>query len=568
MVRNRVILGEILPEEPENFDKVESKYKLTLLQMDKRFVDLETAITEVREKVKEITVQPISPLQQKIDDLEDLIMVEQAGILELKKIMEETKGEIAQAPDLSSTISKSNERLNSLEKDLLILKERVVPKVEIEDKIRKLENDISAINIKSPPTSLEMENLHKNFEDLNDQLRLFSSRTENNLKGLYEKIKGLESKESVAKPGIDFDLLSSKIESLRISLDSMIRKKIEMDLKMTEFEKKFEIIENRIRESISESIMDEMKNNRKDLMTTNIRVESLERVARELMGSIQNLENSMKKFESLEKVTLLGKDIENKIEKFKFIEEEMKRLSSKIELMYGDIEKRLMIIGNLERNVSKLNERISSLSKEFDKSRIDIGNKVGNDLIKGMEKKLQEKMNEVRNELEKTRMDTANKVGSDSINVLERRIDERSNEMRNKLIELNNRTQSTESMLAKTNERVNAVDSNYRNAVQSMKKTEVKQIQQEPKQVMEILKNHDSRLTGIYDHITNTQNRISNLQNSVQRKFAEMGTVSSADEQINELLNKIVFLESRLGAVESMMLKGQQASKAQPVILE
>jgi chromosome segregation ATPase len=534
LVKNRVILGEILPEEPEKFSRTENKFKLTLVQMDKRFVDLETAITELREKAKEPPVQPISPLQQKIDDLEDLIMVEQAGVVELKKMMEEAKLKFGQASDLTSVVSKLNERLAFIEKEALSLKQKIVPKTELEDRIRKMQTDISSVSVRSPPTSLEMESLHKNFEDLNNQLTSFSSRTENNLKGLFDKIKEMESKQSIQRPGIDFDLLSSKIESLRISLDSIIKKKIEMDLKMAEFEKKFEIIESRIRESISESIMDEMKNNRKDLMTTNIRVESLERVFRELLSSIQNLENSMKKFESLEKITFLGKDIENKIEKFKFIEEEMKRLSSKVELMYGDIEKRLMVMSGLERNVPKLNERISSLQKEFDKARIDIGNKVGNDSIK----------------------------------VLEGRIDERSNEIRNRLIDFNNRIQSTESMLAKTNEKVNAVDNNYRNAIQGMKKVEVKQSPQELKQVVEILKNNDSRISGICNQIDNAQNRISNLQSVVQRQFAEIKTTSNADEQVNELLNKIVFLESRLGAVESLMFKKQEISKAQPIILE
>jgi chromosome segregation ATPase len=523
-----------LTEEPENFEKPESKYKLTLLQMDKRFVDLETAITELREKAKEVIAPSISPLQQKVDDLEDLIMVEQAGILELKKMLEEAKGKLEQAPDLSSVISKSNEKLNSLEKEISALRQNIVPKAEFEDKIRRLQTDVASVSVKSPPTSLEMENLHKNFEDLNDQLKSFSSRTENNLKGLYDKIKEIESKETFAKPGIDFDFLSSKIESLKLSLDSMTKKKIEMDLKIAEMEKKFDIIENNIREAVTENVTDEIKSNRRDLMTTNIRIDSLERVSRELLGSIQNLENSMKKFESLERVTLLSKDIENKIEKFKFIEEEMKRLSSKIELMYGDIERRLTIMGNLERNVSKLNERFSSLTKEFDKSRIDIANKVGNDLIRGMEKKLEEK----------------------------------SNEMRNRLGEFNNKIQFTDSMLAKINERINVVDNNYRNAAQNVKKVEAKQSPQELKQVVEILKNHESRLSGFYNQINNTQNRISNLQSTVQQKVAEMKITSDADEQVNELLNKIIFLESRLGAIESLMIKSQEVSKAQPVILE
>lgn len=532
MAKNRVILGEILPEKPENFEKNENKYKLTLLQMGKRFVDLETSITELKDKINEIGSQGTSSLQQRIDDLEDLIMVEQAGILELKKMMEEAK-EKEKMPDVSSIVSKSNERIGSIEKEVSAIKQKIIPKTEVEDKIRKLENDLSAISIKSPPTSLEMETLHKNFEDLSNQLRSFSSRTENNLKSMYEKIKGMEAKEPI-RPGIDFDLLSSKIESLRISLDSMTKKKIEMDLKIAEIEKKFEIIENRIRESVSEGIMDEIKSNRKDLMTTNIRVDSLERVSRELMSGVQNLENSIKKFESLERITLLNKDIEDKIERFKFIENDTKRLSSKVEMMYDDIQKKLMVMGNLERNISKLNETVSSVTKELNKNKIDISNKVNVDYAKNFEKKLEE------------------------ISV----------EMRNKLGEFNNKTQATDDLFAKMNERVNLVENRYRNLVESMKKTEVKQKPEDLQKILVSLSGHESRLSEVSNQVSNIQQRIYSFEKDVQQKVIELKTPNIVDEQISELLNKIVFLESRLGAVESLMQKTQEVSKIQPVILE
>jgi archaellum component FlaC len=532
LAKNRVILGEILPEKPENFEKNENKYKLTLLQMGKRFVDLETSITELKDKINEIGSQGTSSLQQRIDDLEDLIMVEQAGILELKKMMEEAK-EKEKIPDVSSIVSKSNERINSIEKEVSSIKQKIIPKTEVDDKIRKLENDISAISIKSPPTSLEMETLHKNFDDLSSQFRSFSSRTENNLKGMYEKIKEIETKEPI-RPGVDFDLLSSKIESLRISFDSMTKKKIEMDLKIVEIEKKFEIIENRIRESVSESIMDEIKSNRKDLMTANIRVDSLERVARELVSGTQNLENSMKKFESLERITLLNKDIEDKIERFKFIEDDTKRLSSKVEMIYGDIQKKLMVMGSLERNISRLNENVSSVTKELNKNKIDIANKVSSESIRGLEKKFEEMSNDIKN-----------KIGGFSA-----------------------KAQVTDDLFVKINERVNLVENRYRNLVENMKKTEVKQKPEDLQRILGSLTSHESRLSQVSSQVSNIHQRISSFEKDVQQKVIELKTPNIVDEQISELLNKIVFLESRLGAVESLMQKTQDVSRVQPVILE
>jgi len=555
LVKNTVYLGEKLPEEPENFEKAESKYKLTLLQMGKRFVELETNITEVKDKINEITSQPTSSLQQRIDDIEDLIMVEQAGILELKKMMEEAK-EKEKIPDMSSIVSKSNERIDSIEKEVSAIKQKIIPKTEVEDKIRKLENDVSAISIKSPPTSLEMETLHKNFEDLSSQFRSFSSRTENSLKGLYEKIKEIETKEPI-RPGVDFDLLSSKIESLRISLDSMIKKKIEMDLKIVEIEMKFEIIENRIRESVSESIMDEIKSNRKDLMTTNIRVDSLERVCRELMGGVQNLENSIKKFESLERVTLLNKDIEDKIERFKFIEDDTKRLSSRVEMIYGDIQRKLMAMNNLERNVAKLNETISSMTKEFNKSKVEVANKVSVEVIKNLENKLQNVGDSFNRVFDRINSIEQNKVNADSIKDIGKRFDD-----------IKNRIQATDDLFKRMNERMNIFENQYRNMIESTKKAKVEAKPEEFQRVLGTLRGHESRLTGIYNQLSSMQSRVSNLEGSIQQKIIEAKSPNIVDEQISELLNKIVFLESRLGAVESLMQKNQDVSRVQPVILE
>ena len=76
--------------EPEDFSKIEDKFKLSLNQIQKRIVDLEVAISELSSKTTD-TKMP-NDLAQRVEDLEDMSMVESMGINELKKMMEQPQG--------------------------------------------------------------------------------------------------------------------------------------------------------------------------------------------------------------------------------------------------------------------------------------------------------------------------------------------------------------------------------------------------------------------------------------------------------------------------------------------
>ena len=465
-----------MPKEPEEFEESKDRFKMTLLQMEKRFVDLEMAVDELNGKVENIDLKSVSELKQKVDDIEDLIMVEQAGVLELKKMLEGLNEKLGQSPAMES----ANEKMAVIEKYVNELKGNVVMKNELQDMAGRLENSISAVSVKSPPTSVEVENLIKRFNDLNGQMNSLSARMENNIKILFEKIKESETKEPMIKSGIDFDLLSSKIESLKISLDGMVKKKIEMDLKIVEMEKKFEIIENRIRESISEKIMDEIKGNKRDLMTANIRVDSLERVSRELISTVQNLENSMKKFENIDKMTSFGKDIEEKIERFKFVEEEMKRLSARTEMIYDNIDKKLEKIKFVERKTDEIFSSLQRLRRDTDATRILVLDRAKKEDLKNLYKM----MDEIKG---KTNVGELNKF------------------------------------MASMEERMALIERNYKKDIEVFIST-------------------------------------------VQARMSEVGkTTPVFDTQMSELLNKLIFLETRMMTLEKIM---QEPSKTQPVILE
>lgn len=95
---------------------VKNKFKLSLLQIEKRFVDLETTVGKLLQKVKNIDSKSLGELKEKVNELENLIMVEQTGIIELKKILEGyTPGRAKLLLNIKKKLSEIEERLANLD---------------------------------------------------------------------------------------------------------------------------------------------------------------------------------------------------------------------------------------------------------------------------------------------------------------------------------------------------------------------------------------------------------------------------------------------------------------------
>lgn len=367
------------------------------LEFEKKLIDVQLTLSQLNEKVGSIDTEAISSLQQRIEDLEDLIMVEQAGILELKKMMEE---------QAQPTVTPG-----------------------VEEKIKKLEAEIESSMQKAPPSSVEIETLREKVSDVEGKFYSVISSVESSIKNINEDVKNLKERPA-PKAGVDFDLFSSKIENLKRSLDDVLKKKLEIDMKISEFDQKFEIIEDKIRESFSERILDEMKLSKRELVAINARTDSLERVIRDVISTIEKLESGVGKLESIEKVTLLGKDIDKKIQRFKFIEEEVTRLSTRIESIYDSIDKRLDKIRGVDEKFSEVKQVIDKLSKEIDSNKIQILDRAKKDDIEDIRSKLSRiERGAAKEDVMKTVESYMSDMG-DMVNSVKREVDEKISGMR------------------------------------------------------------------------------------------------------------------------------------------
>lgn len=544
---------------PENFDKLSDRFKLTLLQMEKRFVDLEAAISETREKLKDVNMDTVTATQKRVEDIEDLIMVEQAGILEIKKMMEAEHQRQENFVDISS-LEKIEDRLNKIDQSIKSLSVEE-PNLEAEEKIKKLENDVASLSARAMP---DLGSVNDQITEAKQQIEGLKSTLNDQLVTFERRVREVATK-APERSGVDFDFVNSKMDGIKTGLDIMTDKKVETDLKIAGIDEKIALLDNKIKESLSQKFLDEIKINKRDIMTTNVRVESVEKVLRELTNDTHDLGKTVKKFENFERLTLLNKEVEEKLQRFKFIEDETSRLSSRMEMMYNDLDKRLEVIRSIEKNFGKVSEAVAGLMKEVDRNRIEMNQRLKKEDLQNAVKGLEQRNNEMEKmfgEFEnRMRMITKSQVGQ--LRTEMEKISQVASGLN--LQEVSNYVEDIRKKVSENNKKAAEIASKVAQSAAEKKFNDK----------LGWLENEIKKFNKIKEvktpiEVGNLVQRINSLENKLSSMERNMGRVQQPnfDMQISELVNKLVFLETRMGAVETVMSRAQDFTKTQPIILE
>jgi len=453
---------KFLPSKPEDFSKVEHKFKLSLLQLQKRMTDLEVAISELKESVETGAGKSgdVAELGQRVEDVEDLIMVEQAGIMELQKMMQQAQ-----------------EHFQSLGAE--------VPE-ETEKRIETLESDIDTLKTDRQQTI--------DLSPFKNQLGMVQDDVEE-LKRIVE-----------AGAGAKIDFITSRLDNINARLGEYANKNVETDLKVEGLEKSLAVVENRMAGATPAGINEKLENNKKDMTMISAKLESAESVIRNLSVQVNELDSQLKKIGSFEKMSLLSKQVEDKIERFKFIEDELRRLSSRMEMLYSSIDQRMEKLNSFDAEMKKNTKNVLALADEVDKNRVGLLAAVKKDEL------------------------------SDALN---RRTEELNKKMDANISNMTAELESTKQKLKKFS------DALAEGNIQA-KLSEI-----------------ESKLRMVED--TNMR-AVEDLSRMLDSKIAEVHEPTAVFEtQMGELLNRMVFLESRLAAIESKM---QKLISVQPIVLE
>lgn len=576
--------------------EVEDKYKLTFNQIDKRFVNLELAFGELSEKVKTaIDQQTTKELEQRVGDVEDLAMVENAGVIELKNMLEDLQTSLEKPKE--AKFPTSPEDVNKFASILMpSLESSILPKInskfsEIEEKIKNVPTNASIDDIKNviDTITVEMKNLvdytrkesevlkngaqsidkmksnlenlldktEKEVGDLKNQVQSinlkFSGIEENvkkipsdayisslvsfELKSLLDGIKGdIEGlKDGIEAIDIkttkrisDFNLdLENDVKYLKDKIETETVAKSDVDLKLSE-------IEQRVRSIYGVTDVNEVKNSIESVKT------ELRNLVDETKRDIEGLKNEAQSIDN-KAVKKLATDFDSRFyatqEEINSLSDKMRSLADEVENDFGDLKVKTSIESGA---IKKIVSEVSDVRTEFGKE------------IRYLKDKIEGE--------EATKADMDLKFLSNRVNVLKDNLDF----LVNRKTELEMKVQDLEKILSQLILKVDEAA-----PIDALRKFE------DDRKKLEAIDSKidfiEKSIKAFYEGLNRSEHILKGAESSQRlplggnRGSGEEEVSTLLDRQINELLEKLISLETRIGTLERTLTTNK---RHHPIILE
>ncbi|MBI2542710.1 MAG: hypothetical protein HYW24_00795 [Candidatus Aenigmarchaeota archaeon] len=541
--------------------KMDSQFRRDLAFLQKKIADLEIAISDIQEGAKKVDMDDFEGVKQRVDDMEDLVMVENAGIIELKKMLEGMQA----GSQLVPAVEELKGRLNALEEKISNTQPDTANIDEIKNSFESLKTEIDA-------KLSEIRTSAPNVENVNDEMRaelnksvdwmknevtsLVEQRTtsiEKQLADVNQKVSSLPSPEELNgvvegmtnsfksfKGSLEtrFQTEQNKLEQRWASVEDKVMSssdllktmeefKADLDMKRRALEVTIDSIEEKLRLPMHERAVRELEKIRNDWIINNSRVDSLETIVKSFSSQIETLRPSMKKMETFDKILDLHTEITRK-------HEEMKRLHDSAERIAGRLES-----VDIEKETRKFEEKIKNISKD-----IEYATRLPEKLESDM-KIMQEDMSVLQGNL--------------------MALEQKSTNFDNFADDLRKTRMNTEKRL-RENEEMSGV---MKNDLDGIKNSLKKQQKGDMTEVVKKIEGLEADIQGVKSLIPEKSEDKSELELAVtvqelQRKIERMEATSFSD-QISELINRLVFVESRIVALEVMI---QNMPRYSPIIVE
>ena len=390
-----------MPEEKEE-QNAEEKFKISLLNLERKILDLEGLIADLSKKVKEV-----EKVKSEIEDLEDLTMVGNLAVIDLKKKVEEVKVDKGKLQSLINEVEALKNTLKPLKSEIEEIK-KVLPMEEMKEKISFLENMTKRLSeenkefqtnfseltltinkIKKDISRLEEEGLKKILSEITS----IRSEMYKEIRGLKEQVEELEKKTS----SVDIALLASKFNSLKENVDYLLNRKVEIDMKMKNLEESISKIMSQ--EFLPENIVNDLTRISERTRSLEERVESLKAIvvgmgekikkvesskisteapSSEILRRLKNVEEELKNIKGLGSETNLN-EILNRIENLEkgaspelvstssLIKSEISEIKQKIKELEEQISTKSIEPKISEENFSRIANKINELEKRISK---------------------------------------------------------------------------------------------------------------------------------------------------------------------------------------------------------
>lgn len=369
----------------------ENNLKIKILELEKRLVELEMVVSSIKENLKNIESINVKELLDKVEELEDLFLVETASLSELKNLFEsefsyEFENKIEEYKKLNE------ERINVIENKIFEI-------MQILNDLEKVKDDYLNEKQKFSNLSEDVENIKKvlnevkkDFEEISLSFLSSNQEVSRKLEELEETKKKIEEELNKRLPEsflTDFVKLENEVGLMKINLSSISKEleRIFSDVQLLKPDVIKEVLnrvieikgemENKTQEIISLiSNISGSKEKIKEIPIIEAKIEEIYRDLSKIKSNIELISTQLSLFSSkndleevkriIAKLTSNLEDIKSSAaekEKVDVLEKELTEIKNRLENGEKQINKVIVDINVLMKGLSTLDNKIYDLSK-------------------------------------------------------------------------------------------------------------------------------------------------------------------------------------------------------------
>ncbi|MBN2252186.1 MAG: hypothetical protein JW701_00710 [Kosmotogaceae bacterium] len=368
--------------------------------------------------------------------------------------------------------------------------------------------------------------------------------------------------------------LENKVDALRFIIDKMKKEFVAQNYKSSPSDnKRLEEIESQlknIREDVNSTadgqLLEELKEYKRELDVSNAQIHTLERVMNQMREEIERLEKTAEKFSDMGQLGTLKDEIEHKVDSLQEVEQDVQSLSTQIANFYKDINSKIAALHSQKTSQSAAAEgKTKEMQADIQNMKSSLKDYVKKEeLLAILDDRLSnQKRSDISPEMlddlkEIVDMTIDEKIGQkiDTITNMGREISYRFDEIN----KLEDKFESTQKELKNLPKEVSRI------------KKELVELRQH---IIDITPDpeHDSISKQLADSLEDISIRTKKIEDFMMRMDIQLQDVSERikrdpeldiDASMKELLDKTIFLETRLSAIESSF----NEKSPRPVILE
>ncbi|MEM0333142.1 MAG: hypothetical protein QXX30_01610 [Candidatus Aenigmatarchaeota archaeon] len=424
----------------------ENNLKIKILELEKRLVELEMAISSIKEKLKDMENINVREILDKVEELEDLFLIESASLTELKNLLEtELTGELESKIENYKNLNE--EKISEIGNKISEIMQNIEGLQKVKEDYLNEKQKIGNLNEEIENIKKLLEEMKKKIEDISLSFSVVSQEVNEKLEKLDETKKKMEEELNKRLPEsflTDFVKLENEVALMKVNFSSISKEveRIFSDVQLLKPDVIKEVlarvieikgeIENKMQETISLiSSISGSKEKIKEIPIIEAKVEEIYKDLNKIKSNIELISTQLSLFSSKNDLEEIKKVVENlssnlenikknviEKEKFEYLEKDLIDIKKRLDNSEKEINKVTVDINGLMKALSNLDNKIYEISKV--KEGFDLKNYVRvedfSNLVADVKKSL--------TEIEKIKKDSLNYLTKEEVDSFKRELED------------------------------------------------------------------------------------------------------------------------------------------------